>query len=61
MNSPKDTISKILAQHDIERYGFALISTPKTIEYYKNWLQQGFGGEMKYLEIRKLTADNRTS
>lgn len=49
-HSTLQTIEKIVLGAGFDRFGIAELTKPLSIEFYENWLQNGYHGEMSYLE-----------
>ncbi len=43
-------ITELAKEIGLTHFGFAQLSRPLTFEFYKQWLEQGYQGEMGYLE-----------
>lgn len=43
-------VSNILEGAGVDHYGFSPLKRPLNINFYKDWLNEGFHGEMEYLE-----------
>lgn len=46
----KDILTQKTADSGFLTFGLAKLSRPLTIDFYKNWLEESFHGEMNYLE-----------
>jgi epoxyqueuosine reductase len=46
---PQPLIQSLLEQYGVNHSGFAELTTPLSLEFYKNWLDQSYHGEMTYL------------
>lgn len=43
-------ITGLAIEMGLSHFGFARLTRPVTFEFYQNWLEQGYQGEMEYLE-----------
>jgi epoxyqueuosine reductase len=47
---PNEKIQEVLKSQGFERFGFARLENPVSLNIYKQWLDDGFNGEMDYLK-----------
>ena len=43
-------LQEIIKEFAFDNFGFVELKTPFSLERYRNWLEQDFHGEMKYLK-----------
>ena len=48
-----DRLAELIRKDGFENFGFAELTTPFSIDLYDKWIDEGFNGEMDYLERHK--------
>ncbi len=56
----KEIVSDILNSQGIDRFGFAELTRPMTMDFYLNWIEESQHGEMEYLRAHSERKANPT-
>ena len=57
-NNLTTELDEVLNQHQLTSFGFVKLEKPHSFEFYKDWIDQGYHGEMEYLKTHSPLKEN---